>query len=155
MDAVRDVLTSGGRTLAQGALAWLLARSPAGIPIPGCRTVAQVEENLGVLASGPLTPRSSLRSKRPCAGSRSRGTRKGGAAGHGRGPSRLLWCDRGATGHDRPMLLTTRVRRWWRWPVAPPPTVPPSAPPTFRCPGCGRESRSDARTCPTCDRRLE
>ncbi|MFC5910690.1 aldo/keto reductase [Streptacidiphilus monticola] len=56
VDAVRDVLTSGGRTLAQGALAWLLARSPAGIPIPGCRTVAQVEENLGVLASGPLTP---------------------------------------------------------------------------------------------------
>ncbi|WP_165985676.1 aldo/keto reductase [Streptomyces sp. YIM 98790] len=55
IDAVRDVLTSGGRTLAQGALAWLLARSPAMIPIPGCRTVAQAEENLGALAAGPLS----------------------------------------------------------------------------------------------------
>jgi aryl-alcohol dehydrogenase-like predicted oxidoreductase len=49
------VLTSGGRTLAQGALAWIWARSPATIPIPGCRTVAQVEENAGALAHGPLT----------------------------------------------------------------------------------------------------
>jgi aryl-alcohol dehydrogenase-like predicted oxidoreductase len=55
IDDVRDVLTSGGRTLAQGALAWLLARSPATIPIPGCRTVAQVEENLGTLGHGPLS----------------------------------------------------------------------------------------------------
>ncbi|WP_405009192.1 aldo/keto reductase [Kitasatospora sp. NBC_01539] len=55
IDTVRDVLTSGGRTLAQGALSWLLARSPATIPIPGCRTVAQVEENLGTLAFGPLS----------------------------------------------------------------------------------------------------
>ncbi|WP_055590976.1 aldo/keto reductase [Peterkaempfera griseoplana] len=57
VDAVREVLTSGGRTLAQGALAWLLARSPATIPIPGCRTVAQVEENLGTLALGALSER--------------------------------------------------------------------------------------------------
>ncbi|WP_377266990.1 aldo/keto reductase [Peterkaempfera sp. SMS 1(5)a] len=57
IDAIRDVLTSGGRTLAQGALAWLLARSPATIPIPGCRTIAQVEENLGTLAFGPLAGR--------------------------------------------------------------------------------------------------
>ncbi|SFD31618.1 aldo/keto reductase [Streptomyces aidingensis] len=55
IDSVREVLTSGGRTLAQGALAWLLARSPAMIPIPGCRTVAQAEENLGALALGPLS----------------------------------------------------------------------------------------------------
>ena len=54
IDAVRDVLTSNGRSLAQGALAWLLARTDAVIPIPGCRTVAQVEENLAVQA--PLTP---------------------------------------------------------------------------------------------------
>src|SRR5689334_6468762 len=39
IDAVREVLASGGRTLAQGALAWLLARTDAVIPIPGCRTV--------------------------------------------------------------------------------------------------------------------
>jgi aryl-alcohol dehydrogenase-like predicted oxidoreductase len=54
-DAVREVLTSDGRTLAQGALAWLWARSPATVPVPGCRTVAQVEENAGAMASGPLS----------------------------------------------------------------------------------------------------
>jgi aryl-alcohol dehydrogenase-like predicted oxidoreductase len=53
--AVRDVLTSDGRTLAQGALAWIWARSPKTVPIPGFRTVAQVEENAGALARGPLT----------------------------------------------------------------------------------------------------
>jgi aryl-alcohol dehydrogenase-like predicted oxidoreductase len=56
IDAVREILTSGGRTLAQGALAYLWARSGKTIPIPGCRTVAQVEENAGALAFGPLTP---------------------------------------------------------------------------------------------------
>jgi aryl-alcohol dehydrogenase-like predicted oxidoreductase len=55
ISAARDVLTSGGRTLAQGALAWLWAYSPRSIPIPGCRTVAQVEENAGALSLGPLT----------------------------------------------------------------------------------------------------
>jgi aryl-alcohol dehydrogenase-like predicted oxidoreductase len=54
--AVRDALTSDGRTLAQGALGWLWARSDRTIPIPGCRTVAQVEENAGALAKGPLSP---------------------------------------------------------------------------------------------------
>ncbi|MEH0845781.1 aldo/keto reductase [Micromonospora sp. CPCC 205711] len=51
---VREALTADGRTLAQGALGWLLARSPRTLPIPGCRTVAQAEENLGTLAYGPL-----------------------------------------------------------------------------------------------------
>ncbi|WP_181798546.1 aldo/keto reductase, partial [Streptomyces sp. WELS2] len=55
IDAVRDILTSGGRTLAQGALAWLWARSPRTVPIPGFRTVAQAEENAGAIAKGPLT----------------------------------------------------------------------------------------------------
>ncbi|GAA3283169.1 aldo/keto reductase [Dactylosporangium vinaceum] len=53
--AIRDILTSGGRTLAQGALAWLWAYDGRTVPIPGCRTVAQVEENAGALAHGPLT----------------------------------------------------------------------------------------------------
>ncbi|MFE4055417.1 aldo/keto reductase [Streptomyces sp. NPDC059096] len=52
--AVRDLLTSGGRTLAQGALAWLWARSPHTVPIPGIRSVAQAEENAGALRYGPL-----------------------------------------------------------------------------------------------------
>ncbi|NGO80267.1 aldo/keto reductase [Streptomyces sp. YC504] len=55
VDAVREILTGGGRTLAQGALGWLWARSPRTIPIPGFRTVAQVEQNAGALAYGPLT----------------------------------------------------------------------------------------------------
>lgn len=55
VDAVRSVLTSEGRTLAQGALAWLWARSELTVPIPGFRSVAQVEENAGAREFGPLT----------------------------------------------------------------------------------------------------
>ncbi|WP_046508429.1 aldo/keto reductase [Streptomyces odonnellii] len=55
VDAVRSVLTSDGRTLAQGALAWLWARSPQTVPIPGFRSVAQAEENAGARAYGPLS----------------------------------------------------------------------------------------------------
>jgi aryl-alcohol dehydrogenase-like predicted oxidoreductase len=55
LDAVREILRSGGRTLAQGAIGYLWGRSGRTIPIPGCRTVAQVEENAGALAHGPLT----------------------------------------------------------------------------------------------------
>lgn len=54
LDAVRDLLRSDGRTLAQGALAWLWAKSKRTLPIPGFRTVAQVEENAGALDKGPL-----------------------------------------------------------------------------------------------------
>jgi aryl-alcohol dehydrogenase-like predicted oxidoreductase len=53
--AVREILTSDGRTLAQGALAWLWARSETNIPIPGFRTVKQVEENAKAMQFGPLT----------------------------------------------------------------------------------------------------
>jgi len=55
VDAVREVLTSNGRSLAQGALAWLWARSEKTVPIPGFRTVAQVEDNCGALEKGPLS----------------------------------------------------------------------------------------------------
>ena len=56
LDAIREVLASGGRTLSQGALCWLLARSPRTLPIPGIRTVAQAEHNARALGFGPLTP---------------------------------------------------------------------------------------------------
>lgn len=52
--AVREILTSDGRTMAQGALCWLLARSPRTVPIPGTRTVRQAEENAAALRLGPL-----------------------------------------------------------------------------------------------------
>lgn len=53
--AVREILTSDGRTLVQGALAWLWARSPQAVPIPGFKTVQQVEENARAMQHGPLT----------------------------------------------------------------------------------------------------
>lgn len=52
--AVRELLTSDGRTLAQGSLAYLWALDPAIIPLPGARTVRQATENAGALAFGPL-----------------------------------------------------------------------------------------------------
>jgi aryl-alcohol dehydrogenase-like predicted oxidoreductase len=54
LDAVREVLASDGRTLAQGALCWLLSRSPRTVPIPGIRTVRQAEQNATVLHLEPL-----------------------------------------------------------------------------------------------------
>ena len=54
LDAVREVLRSDGRSLVQGALAWLWARSPQAIPIPGFKTLAQVEENCAAMQFGPL-----------------------------------------------------------------------------------------------------
>jgi len=52
---IRKILMAGGRTLAEGALGWIWARSPQTIPIPGFRTVKQVEENVAALRFGPLT----------------------------------------------------------------------------------------------------
>jgi aryl-alcohol dehydrogenase-like predicted oxidoreductase len=57
MEAVREILTVGGRSLAAGALGWILARSDRTIPIQGFRTVAQVEDNLSALEHGPLSPK--------------------------------------------------------------------------------------------------
>ena len=54
-DAIREILTSKGRSISQGALAWNWARSEKTLPIPGFRTVAQVEENAGAMQFGPLT----------------------------------------------------------------------------------------------------
>jgi aryl-alcohol dehydrogenase-like predicted oxidoreductase len=56
LDAVRDILTSEGRTPAQGALAWIWARSEQTLPIPGIRTVAQAAENAAAMQYGPLKP---------------------------------------------------------------------------------------------------
>jgi aryl-alcohol dehydrogenase-like predicted oxidoreductase len=50
----RAELTADGRSLVQGALAWVWGRSPATLPLPGFRTVAQVEENVGAAEYGPL-----------------------------------------------------------------------------------------------------
>lgn len=55
IDALKEILTSEGRTLAQGALAWIWARSPRTVPIPGFRSVSQAEQNAGAIEKGPLT----------------------------------------------------------------------------------------------------
>jgi len=55
-ETLRPVFTEGGRTYVQGALGWILARSPRAIPIPGFRGVEQVEGLAGAMAHGPLTP---------------------------------------------------------------------------------------------------
>jgi len=55
LDAIREILTSEGRTLVQGALSWIWARSEKTIPIPGFKTVAQVEENAKAMQFGSLT----------------------------------------------------------------------------------------------------
>lgn len=56
LDAVREILRGSGRTLTQGTLAWIWGRSDGTIPIPGFKSVAQVEENAGAMAYGPLEP---------------------------------------------------------------------------------------------------
>lgn len=54
-EAIREILTGDGRSLVQGALGWIWARSGVTIPIPGFKSVKQVEENAGALRKGPLT----------------------------------------------------------------------------------------------------
>lgn len=54
LDAIRELLTTGGRTMAQGALGWILARTPMALPIPGFKTEAQIRDNMGTLDKGPL-----------------------------------------------------------------------------------------------------
>jgi aryl-alcohol dehydrogenase-like predicted oxidoreductase len=55
LDAVKEILTSKGRTPVQGALAWIWTRSRNTIAIPGFKTVEQVEENIKAMEFGPLT----------------------------------------------------------------------------------------------------
>jgi aryl-alcohol dehydrogenase-like predicted oxidoreductase len=51
----RDIATGKKATPAQVALAWLLARKPWIVPIPGTTKLARLEENLGA-AAVTLTP---------------------------------------------------------------------------------------------------
>jgi len=53
-EMLRPILTGDGRSYVQGALGWILARSPRAIPIPGFRTIEQVEGSAGAMSCGPL-----------------------------------------------------------------------------------------------------
>jgi aryl-alcohol dehydrogenase-like predicted oxidoreductase len=55
MEQLRDVLTQNGRSPAQGALAWIWALDERVVPIPGFKTVKQVEENAAAMQFGPLS----------------------------------------------------------------------------------------------------
>ena len=48
------ILTSDGRTIAQGALGWIWAQNEMLIPIPGFKNIEQVEENASAMDYGPL-----------------------------------------------------------------------------------------------------
>ncbi len=52
--AVAEMLQTGGRSLSQGALGWLMAKSARNIPLPGARTVEQIQDNAGAVDFGPL-----------------------------------------------------------------------------------------------------
>lgn len=54
IESAKEILTADGRSLAQGSLGYCLAKSPRAIPIPGCRTVKQAQDNFGVIEKGPL-----------------------------------------------------------------------------------------------------
>ena len=56
VEPLQELLTAGGRSMAQGALAFIWALDPHLIPIPGFKTVAQVQENAGAMQFGPLEP---------------------------------------------------------------------------------------------------
>ncbi|MTI58556.1 MAG: aldo/keto reductase [Firmicutes bacterium] len=55
LSSVREILTSGGRSLVQGALAYIWAVGDNTIPIPGFRNVKQAEENARAMEFGPLS----------------------------------------------------------------------------------------------------
>lgn len=52
--AIRELLQTDGRTLAQGALCWLLAKSDSNVPVPGARTERQAVENAAAVNFGSL-----------------------------------------------------------------------------------------------------
>ena len=47
LDLVRKIGQAHGATPAQVALAWLLARRPSLVPIPGTRRLQRLDENIG------------------------------------------------------------------------------------------------------------
>ena len=54
LECIRDLLTVDGRTLVQGAIGWLWAKGARNVPIPGARTVSQIEGLAEALRFGPL-----------------------------------------------------------------------------------------------------
>jgi aryl-alcohol dehydrogenase-like predicted oxidoreductase len=55
VDELHDILTSNGRSMAQGALAYIWGLDERMVPIPGFKSVKQVTDNAGAMQYGPLT----------------------------------------------------------------------------------------------------
>lgn len=55
VDKVKELLTNDGRSLAQAALGYILAKHERIIPIPGFKNVKQVEDNAKAMELGPLS----------------------------------------------------------------------------------------------------
>jgi aryl-alcohol dehydrogenase-like predicted oxidoreductase len=55
VEALREVFTAEGRSMAQGALAYIWGLDERMLPIPGFKSVQQVKDNAGALEFGPLT----------------------------------------------------------------------------------------------------
>lgn len=53
-NAIRELLTTDGRSLVQGAIGWLWAKGDMNIPIPGARNVEHIEGIAGALSFGAL-----------------------------------------------------------------------------------------------------
>ena len=51
---MREVLRTGGRSLAQGAIGWLWAKSGSTLPIPGFRSTRHADDTIAALTFGPL-----------------------------------------------------------------------------------------------------
>ena len=54
LDKLREILTANGHSLAQGSLAYIWALDERMLPIPGFKSVAQVQENAKAIELGPL-----------------------------------------------------------------------------------------------------
>ena len=54
LDEAKKILTSDGRTLSQGAIAWIWSQGTQLIPIPGFKTAQQVVENVQAMDFGQL-----------------------------------------------------------------------------------------------------
>jgi len=54
VNALREVLTAQGHSLVQASLAYIWALDERMVPIPGFKSVQQVEENAGAMELGPL-----------------------------------------------------------------------------------------------------
>ena len=64
LQAIRDVMTRDGRSLAQAALGWIWAHSPQSVPIPGFKTVRQIEDKAIAKLQHPTVLRKIMRDGR-------------------------------------------------------------------------------------------